>query len=221
MKKSIISFAILAVLLSCKQNKETQETEKKLSIAEKIANANGFEHWKNVSEIQFTFNIMRDTTQFGRSWQWNPKTDAIVMISGKDTIAYNRNAIDSTSINADKAFINDKYWMLAPFQLMWDNLATISEISTSNAPVSNDEYNKITLTYPHQGGYTPGDAYDFYFDEDYIIREWSYRKGNAPEPTLSSTWEDYEDFNGIKISKTRQQNNPNWKLYFTNIKVVN
>src|SRR5690606_33114281 len=167
--------------------------------AEKIANASGFENWKNVLELHFTFNVERDTTHFERSWIWSPKTDDVVMISGKDTITYNRKSVDSSSINADKSFINDKYWLLASFQLVWDHGTQISEPSKEAAPISNIEMNKITLTYPSNGGYTPGDAYDFYYDDDFIVREWIYRKENSKEPSMTTTWEDYENFNGIKI----------------------
>lgn len=221
MKNSLISLVVITILFSCKQKEETKVIEKEWSTAEKIADANGIENWQNVSEIQFTFNVDRDTTHFERSWSWKPKTDAIIMISGKDTVAYNRKSVDSTSLDADKAFINDKYWMLAPFQLIWDTSASVSEASTAEAPISKTQLNKITITYPSEGGYTPGDAYDLYFGDDFMVKEWVYRKANSPEPSIISTWEDYEDFNGIKIAKTHKRPDSDWKLHFTNIKVVN
>ena len=220
MKKSFISLVLITLLFSCKQKEEAKTVEKESTTAEKIANANGFANWKNVSEIQFTFNVDRDTTHFERSWTWHPKTEDVIMISGKDTVVYNRKKVDSISMNADKAFINDKYWMLAPFQLVWDTSATVSETSISEAPISKTQLNKITIFYPNEGGYTPGDAYDLFYDDEFIVKEWNYRKGNSKEPTMSTTWEDYEDFNGIKISKTHKRPDSNWKLHFTNIKVV-
>ena len=220
MKKLLISLSLIALFFSCKQKDEAKTIEKEWSTAEKIANANGFENWKNVSQIQFTFNVDRDTSHFERSWTWNPKTEDVIMISGKDTVVYNRKSVDSTSMNADKSFINDKYWMLAPFQLVWDTSATVSENSMAEAPISKTQLNKITISYPNEGGYTPGDAYDLYYGDDFLVKEWNYRKGNSKEPTMSTTWEDYEDFKGIKIAKTHKRQDSNWKLYFTNIKVV-
>lgn len=221
MKKSIISLSLIALFFSCKQKNDPKTIEKEWSTAEKIANANGFENWKEVSELQFTFNVDRDTTHFERSWTWHPKTEDVIMISGKDTVAYNRKSVDSTSMNADKAFINDKYWMLAPFQLVWDTSATISESIMAEAPISKTQLNKITISYPNEGGYTPGDAYDLYYSDDFMVKEWSYRKGNSKEPTMSTTWEDYENFNGITIAKTHNRPDSNWKLHFTNITVAN
>ncbi|MBJ7879089.1 hypothetical protein [Gelidibacter salicanalis] len=220
MKKSLILLLFVAFSFSCKQKEDAKVIEKEWSTSEKIANAHGFQNWKDVTEIHFTFNVDRDTTHFERSWIWKPKSDAIVMISGKDTLAYNRKAMDSTSMSADKNFINDKYWLLAPYQLVWDTSATISDTTVTEAPISKTELNQITITYPNEGGYTPGDAYDLYFSDDFLLKEWVYRKGNSKEPSMMTTWEDYEDFNGINISKTHKRPDANWTLHFTNIKVI-
>ncbi|MGC1632382.1 MAG: hypothetical protein WA749_09760 [Gelidibacter sp.] len=220
MKNSLISLVLIALFFSCKQKEEPKIIEKEWTTAEKIANANGIQNWKNVIELQFTFNVDKDTTHFERSWTWHPKTDDVIMISGKDIVTYNQKAVDSTSMSADKAFINDKYWLLAPFHLVWDTSATISEPSKVEAPISKTQLNKITITYANAGGYTPGDAYDLFYGDDYLLKEWNYRKGNSKEPTMTSTWEDYEDFKGIKISKLHKRSDINWKLSFTNIKVL-
>ncbi|MEZ4801967.1 MAG: hypothetical protein R2797_04280 [Gelidibacter sp.] len=222
MRNPFILIVVSFLFVSCKYDKkETSESaEKELSVAEKIANANGFENWNEVSQIDFTFNVDKDTIHFERSWSWKPKTGDVTLISGKDTISYNQKSLDSTTINADRKFINDKYWLLAPFQLVWDSSASISEVSTENAPISSKSLNKITLTYPTEGGYTPGDAYDFYFDKDYMIKEWIYRQGDSKEPSMMTTWEDYEDFNGIEISKSHKKPEGDWKLHFTNIKIT-
>ncbi len=221
MRRLLLTLSILTLLASCKSDKKDNTTsiEKELSIAEEIANANGFEHWKDVSQIEFTFNVDRDTTHFERSWSWKPKTGDVTLISGNDTISYNRKSVDSTSLNADKNFINDKYWLLAPYQLVWDDI-DFTSVPMVAAPISKMLMNKLTVTYSDEGGYTPGDAYDFYFDKDYIIKEWVFRQGNVKEPSMMTTWEDYEDFNGLKLAKTHKKPEGNWKLHFTNIKVT-
>lgn len=220
MKNLLFILFVTGLCFSCKEKEENKIIEKELTIAQKIAQANGFEHWQNVSQIDFTFNVDRDTTHFERSWSWKPKTGDVTLISANDTISYNRKTVDSLSLNADKGFINDKYWLLAPFQLIWDQSAKLSKPSKEKAPISAIEMNKLTITYSQDGGYTPGDAYDFYYGDDFIVREWVYRHENTDTPSAITTWEDYEDFNGIKLAKTHRRAKGNWKLHFTNIKVV-
>lgn len=212
---------ILVFSISCKQNKQTQPETQTLTTAEKIANANGIDNWKNVSKIAFTFNVDRDSSHFERSWTWHPKTGDVTLISGKDTISYNQMAVDSTTLKADESFINDSFWLLAPFHLVWDKGTTISGFVKEDAPMSKMTMNKITVSYPSNGGgYTPGDAYDFYFGDDYLVKEWIYRKGNSKEePSMITSWDNYQDFNGLKIAKEHKNLEGNFKLYFTNVTV--
>ncbi|MFD1063201.1 hypothetical protein ACFQ1Q_08070 [Winogradskyella litorisediminis] len=219
MKSVIKILCLLLVLTSCKSDKKETEV-KVLSIAEKIANAHGYENWKNVKEVQFTFQVDRDTVKGnGRSWTWLPKKDSVYMQAGVQNIKYSRKSLDSIPLNVDRAFINDKYWLLVPFQLVWDYGATLSEPKKAKAPISNNEMDMITILYPSEGGYTPGDAYDIYYGEDYLIKEWTFRKGNTTESSLSNTFENYKDFNGIKIAIDHKKDNGSWNLNFTDVKI--
>ena len=219
MKKLIYITFIGLSFISCKQKSETKQREKKISVAEKIANAHGFENWKQVSQIQFTFNVDKDSSHFERTWIWKPKAYEVTSFSEKDTLNYYRNKIDSTLTKTDSGFINDKYWLLVPFQLVWDDSATISEAIKVEAPISKAQLNKITITYPIEGGYTPGDAYDIYFGDDFLIKEWIFRKANQKEPSLITTFENYQDYKGIKIALNHKKTEGNWNLNFTNIKI--
>jgi hypothetical protein len=210
MKNLLVIICLLLLSNSCKQKENNVLSKSELSIAEKIANAHGFENWKNVSEIQFTFNKKRN-------WKWHPKTDDVTLTTENDTINYNRKSIDSISKKADRAFINDKFWLLIPFQLVWDAGITISGSTKEIAPISKIEMNKITLLYGSEGGYTPGDAYDIYFKDDYIIKEWAFRKGNKPKAGLINTFENYQDFNGIKIAQDHKRSKGDWNLTLTDI----
>lgn len=227
MKKTLSILAIAILLLSCNNTVKSSENSSKnekvsdttKTTAQKIALANGFENWKDVSEIQFTFNVDRGDTHFERVWAWQPKTNNVALFSEKDTLRYNRSKMDSLALKTDAAFINDKYWLLAPFQLVWNQEITFSEKENVAAPISKDSLNQLTIVYPNLGGYTPGDAYDFFYDANFKIKEWSYRKGNAKTPTMSTTWEDYENFNGIEIAKMHKDSADSFKVYFTDISV--
>ncbi|WP_062053090.1 hypothetical protein [Aquimarina longa] len=241
MKKIIIFASFILATIACKKNSTNEKHIKKQenievrdskylvdnnkkkirTTAEAIAHANGFQYWKKVTEIKFTFNIDKDTTHFEQSWSWKPKNDVVTLISEKDTITYNRTTIDSISIKTDQEFINDKFWLLAPFNLVWDASNFTSEHQVNAiAPISKTKMQKLTVVYKNKGGYTPGDAYDFYFEGDFIIKEWVYRKKNQLKPSISTTWEDYQDFSGIKIAKTHKVNQGNRTLYFTGIEII-
>ena len=219
MKNFIYITLITLLITSCKDNIKSIPEVKPLTIAEKIANAHGFENWKNVNEIAFTFNVDKDSTHFERRWVWKPKTNDITSITSTDTISYNRSALDSISLKVDTGFINDKFWLLIPFQLLWDSGTTISTPVKTEAPISKTALNKITLTYSNDGGYTPGDAYDIFYDDHFLIKEWIFRKANQKEPSMMTTFENYKDINGLKLAADHKKPNGNWNLNFTNISI--
>ncbi|TXD84588.1 hypothetical protein ESY86_05915 [Subsaximicrobium wynnwilliamsii] len=227
MIRTLTCIALFSVMLGCKsETKKTDDTsanpsEEKVELTafENIAKAYGIDKWKDVKEIDFTFNVDTDGKHFQRAWQWQPKTNDVVMMTEKDTVRYNRASVDSLSLKADQAFINDKFWLLSPFQLVWDEDVHISVPVKEAAPISKTQLNKITLTYLGDQGYTPGDAYDFFYDDDYMIKEWNYRKGNSETPTMSTTFENHEDFDGIKIAKDHKKADADWNLFFSDIKI--
>lgn len=224
MKKSIILvFSSIICLIGCKEvkNGDRSEPEIALSILDKVANAHGFEHFKNVKEIAFTFNVDRDTSHFQRSWIWNTLTNDIETLNNGKKFVYNRGNMDSTSSKINAGFINDKYWLLAPFNLVWDkDNITYDHQTEVPAPISKKPMQKLTIVYGNEGGYTPGDAYDLYFGPDFTIREWVYRKGNQQEASLATTWENHVDINGLKIAEMHQNGDGSFKLYFTDVKVT-
>ncbi|WP_272864324.1 hypothetical protein [Aureisphaera galaxeae] len=233
MNKYLWIIALCAVFYACKDTSKTdgeqqttseetttEKTETKLSTAETIAYKSGFEKWKDVNEISFTFNVDRGERHFERSFTWYPKTKKVIYMNSKDTIAFERGTeLDSLQTNADQAFINDRYWLLTPFQLVWDEGTTFSEKENQIAPISKDTLSMLTITYGADGGYTPGDAYDLYYGKDFMIKEWVFREGNQEAPSMINTFEDYEDYNGIKIAKTHRDSTGSFKLHFTNIVV--
>lgn len=217
MRKYFTFPVLLLTLVACKNN--TTVPEKKLDPATQIARAHGIENWKNVTEIRFTFNVDRDTSHFERSWIWNVKEQKVTRITVQDTLSYFRNQVSDSLKPVDSGFINDKFWLLFPYQLVWDAHAQIKMQDSVKAPISGKILKKLTVIYPQQGGYTPGDAYDAYFGEDYMLREWVYRKANQVEPSLATTWESYSDYNGLKLATTHRRGDGNFTLYFTGIEV--
>ena len=223
MKQLILLLILSTCVIGCKNDSEKTKTStssaKELSILEKIANAHGYKNWKNIKKLNYTFNVDRDSSHYERSWQWYPQKNEVKMLSAKDTIEYFRKDMDSIQQQTDQGFINDKYWLLFPFQLVWDKGFQYSVEENVKAPISEKPMKEITIAYDNEDGYTPGDTYKIYIDKDFIIREWSYIASGSKEPNLSTTWENYQTYNGLKIATNRQNKEESFKLYFTNIKV--
>ncbi len=207
-------------MTACKKKEVLPNIPIPLLTAEQIANAHGFEQWKNVSEIAYTFNVDKNNKHFERHWVWKPKTNDVTFMSETDTISYNRSKLDSVSMIIDRNFINDKFWLLIPFQLVWDTGTTILKPIKTKTEISHEVLNKITLIYSKNGGYTPGDAYDIFYDDNFLIKEWIYRKGNRPKPSMTTTFENYQDFNGITLALEHKKRRGNWNLYFTNVSIT-
>ncbi len=201
----------------------TMASDKETSMVEKIAHANGMDHWATVEELKFTFNVDREgNPHFERSWIWKPKTNEVTALSAEDTLTYDRNDtdMDSTAYKTNGNFVNDKFWLMAPLNIMWDeNSITTEHTAEAEAPISKKMMQKLTVTYGKEGGYTPGDAYDLYFGDDFIVKEWVYRKGNQAEPSMTTTWEDYVEKGGLKIAEMHKNEEGNFKLYFTGVEV--
>lgn len=223
MKNLVIVLSLGVVLqFGCKPEKKVEDPkpEKELSILEKVAQANGYDNWKDVEELKFTFNVDRDTTHFERKWVWNRKKNEVSGMSQGDTVTYNRAAIDSIIAKTDAAFINDKYWLLTPYQLVWDkNSITHEHQMGVESPMGKTPMQKLTIVYGKEGGYTPGDAYDFYFGDDFIVKEWVFRKSNQAEPSMVTSFEDYADHQGLHISKMHKNEDGSFQLYFTDVEV--
>lgn len=223
MKNYYFLFAgFILLFLGCKTDKKNQseEPKKELSILEKVAHAHGYEDWATVSNIKFTFNVDRDSSHFERTWLWKPKSNDVIFMTREDTISYNRKAMDTVIMKTDGGFINDKFWLLAPYQLIWDQKGfTYDHSELEEAPISKQKMHKLTTVYDNEGGYTPGDAYDYYFGDDYVIKEWVFRKGNQEEPSMITSWEDYKTLKGLDIATMHKRPDANFQLYFTGIEV--
>ena len=223
MKKLILFTFLFAALTSCK-NEETKigkETaaEPEKSIQQQIAVAHGLNNFTDVEEIQFTFNVkVQDSLRTSRAWTWKPQTDEIRLTEGDISQTYTKtDSISEDDKQIDQKFINDSYWLLFPFQMVWSD-ANISEEKTGIAPISKEEMSYLEVSYKGEGGYTPGDTYVVYYKDDLLLEEWIYKSADGKRE-MPTTWEDFEDFEGLKIAKSHKSPDGSFELFFTDIKV--
>lgn len=224
MKYLSVLFLLLLAATACQQapkkEADSETPAPKRDLLDSLAAAHGFAHWKDVREIRFTFNVDRDTSHFERSWVWEPGPNRVTRIQNGDTLTFLRAEVDSTLTQADGSFINDKYWFLAPYQWIWDRDSFTYTFSRQvPAPISGEPMDRLTIVYGQEGGYTPGDAYDFYIGKDSLVAEWIFRRGNQAEPNLVSTWEAYQITQGLKLASLHRNAEGNSRIYFSGIEV--
>lgn len=223
MKKLLLLAFLPLLFVSCNNEKKSGETssenQENLEIHQEIAKAHGFDNFDDVEEVKFTFNVkVQDSLRTSRSWHWKTQTDEIRLTEGDISRTYIKDDdLTEEEREMDQKFINDSYWFLFPFQLEWSD-PEISEEKAVEAPISKEKMDKLIVSYSGEGGYTPGDTYEIFYDDDFIVREWIYKSADGTRES-PSTWEDYEDFKGLKIAKSHKSPDGSFELFFSDIEV--
>src|SRR5437762_115872 len=117
----------------------TSWAQQRPPLAEQMAKTYGLDSFGQIEGIRYTFNFELSGRKFSRNWEWNPKTDT-VSYEGKDKegkpvkVTYPRSQLgsqsDAVKNQIDPAFINDQYWLLFPFHVIWDSSATVTDEGT-------------------------------------------------------------------------------------------
>jgi hypothetical protein len=179
-------------------------------IAEQMAKTYGLDSFGQIEGIRYTFNVQFPGVKLSRTWEWNPKTDT-VSYQGKDKegqtikVTYQRSQLGSQSDAVknviDPAFINDQYWLLLPFHVIWDGSATVTDQGMHKLPLGNAAAERVVMKYPSAGGYAPGDTWELYLGADKRVEEMVYRRGGTKKPRLViATWTGYKKAGPLLIS---------------------
>lgn len=196
------------------------------TIAEKIANAYGVKGFGEIEEIKFTFNVHKSETEAHRSWIWRPKENIVTFSAGgsEKPVTYNHKEITADSPDSlkeiDARFINDQYWLLFPFHLVWDTGMKV-ELAGENIkfPIGAGSGRMVSVIYPPTGGYTPGDRYDLYLDDNDMIAQWIYRRGGSETPTVTAMWEDNRRMGPITVSLNHPDAEGKFRVWFTDVEI--
>ncbi|RMD48245.1 MAG: hypothetical protein D6830_07205 [Ignavibacteria bacterium] len=211
---------ILVVIFSLAASLLSQEKPK---IIDDLARHYGIESFRDVNSIHYVFNVERGDRKISREWTWFPSEKKVIKGSGKDKVEYIRNTFDRKDENLlkiDNQFINDNYWLLFPFRLYWDSGVTITDEGESHAPISGEKCHKLVAAYNNSDGYTPGDIYEVFLDDQLNILEWNFLPGGDLSKTFSVKWSKPENFEGILISTDHSDKSGKFRLFFTEI-IVN
>jgi hypothetical protein len=219
---TILSFLLVCMLIAAGTVFSEEET-----IGEKIAQAYGIGGFGEIEEIRFTFNVKKEETEVSRSWVWMPKVDRVTFLGdGKtaEAVTYDRKDLSSPGSESlreiDSHFINDQYWLIFPFHLVWDKDITVTiDPEKGKFPISGRMGRMVSVVYPQVGGYTPGDRYDLFLDDNNMIAEWIYRRGGSEIPTVSAAWEDNRRIGPITLSLNHPGADGKFRVWFTGVEL--
>jgi hypothetical protein len=173
------------------------------AIAEQMAKTFGLDSFGQVDGIRYTFNVEFPGVKASRSWEWHPKTDT-VSYQGKDKegkpvkATYQRSQLgsqsDAVKNEIDPSFINDQYWLLLPFHVVWDGSATVTDDGMQKLPIGKGSAERVVMKYPSEGGAaSPGDTWELYVGADKRVEEFIFRRGGPRKPSVViATWADYK-----------------------------
>lgn len=185
----------------------------------KVAKAYGFENFDQVKSIAYTWNVQVDSNRVSsRDWKWDIKNRTVYYANADTSYIYSLDQPSDSLPKIDAAFINDKYWMMYPFQLAWDTGYEYETEENVKSPIAGTPSTKLTIVYNDADGYTPGDAYDLYLDEKNMILEWVFRRGNGVEGR-PFTWESVSEFGPIKMATTHANQAGERVIWFSDIEV--
>ena len=201
-------------------------------IAEQIAKTYGFDSFGQIEGIRYTWNAEFPGVKVSDMWEWNPKTST-VSFQGKDKAGkpvkatYQRSQLNSQSDAIknviDPMFINDQYWLVFPFHIIWDGSATVTDEGMHKLPLGKTSAERVIVKYPAEaGGYTPGDTWELYVGADKRVQEFIYHRGGPKKPSIViATWAGYKKAGPLLISTDHRgtaDGNP-LHLWFSDVSV--
>jgi hypothetical protein len=201
-------------------------------ILEKLAKTYGLDSWDQVEAVRYTWNgEITGLFKASHAWTWEPKTNQVTF-EGTDKdgkpvkVTYKRTELDSQPDNVknqvDPSFINDNYWFLLPFHVYWDTSATVTTKPMQKLPQGTGSADLVSVKYPNEGGYTPGDTWDLYIGKDGRIEQMVYHRGGPKKPSLViASWTGYKKAGPLLVSTDHRgtADGAPLHIWFTNVAV--
>jgi len=208
---------------------ERDQPERPEIIQKMIAHA-GADQLNAVERLSFTFIVERGGERVAeRSWTWRPRAGEVDHVGQDKVTSYIRPSakpgaegeLDERVRELDAKFINDSFWLMPAVHLSWagPEVEMTDHGRAEVAWLDGAVLHRVTVQYPDQGGYTPGDAYDLFIDDDGALRGWHYRRGGAERPTLSTTFEDYQRVGPFRIATDHRNAAGDFRLLFADLQV--
>jgi hypothetical protein len=181
-------------------------------LAAAVMKASGADNWSKVTRVKFTFVAGKGS----RSHDWDVKnhTDTVTVNGKTMTAKLNAPNSDEDAKKAFGAWTNDSYWLMAPMKVMDRG---VKRSVQADETIDGKTYHVLHLSF-EKVGMTPSDQYNLFVDpETNLVRHWDYIPAKG-EPRRF-TWDEYKDFNGIKLA-TEHKINGSPAITFTGIEVM-
>jgi len=200
-------------------------------VAEQIAKTYGLDSFGQIEAIRYTFNLDLGALKLSRAWVWEPKADRI-SYEGKDKAGkpvkatYVRSQLSSQPAvvkdEVDPAFVNDQYWLIFPFHVVWDG-ANVEDTGMQKLPLGKGSARRVAVKYSSEGGaYSPGDTWELYVGSDNRVEELVYRRGGPTKPSVViATWAGYKKAGPLLISSDHRgtADGKPVRVFFSNVSV--
>jgi hypothetical protein len=223
--KALLITLLLLGLSACAGGGEHDKGTRQMTLRERIGNAYGVHYFSQVEQIQYMFNVKIGEKQVRRFWVWEPKLDRVSFkgMDYREAVTYHRHEINMSASSElkkiDAWFINDNYWLLFPFHIAWDADIKVEDVGRENLPIGDGQARSVVITFPATGGYTPGDVYQIFLDDNDRLIQWIYRRGGSEKSPRATTWENYRQAGPLVLSLNHQAADDNFRVWFTAVGV--
>jgi len=243
--RSLCLVALVMVPLAARADvlptRDANETPHPLAVGEELTKAmGGREGWAKARFFRFDWIVEKDGKRVvARSHYWD-RWDGRYRVDGKDekegaySVYFNVNSKDGVAFVDGKrvtdaaqakkwladgyeAFINDSYWLLAPFKV-FDPGVSIGYDKVDKGP-NGETCDVIKLSFD-KVGLTPKDVYWFFVDQkSHLLVEWKFVLGGENKPPQAFAWSDWKKVGPIMLASMRKHLNKPSVIRFDNLKV--
>jgi hypothetical protein len=206
---------------------------------ELIAAMGGPSAWEKARQFQFDFVVVKEgkpVARFSHAWDrytGDYRLKGVDKAGAPFAVYFNVNTRDGVAFvnslraegeqkkklleNAYGRFINDTYWLLAPWKI-FDPGVSLTYDGEKPCP-GGGTCDVLKLSFENVG-LTPKDVYWFWVSRGpRRMVQWQYVLGGASEPPTTVAWKDWQPMGGIMLSMDKPMTGEPVEIRFENVAV--
>ncbi|MET0619379.1 MAG: hypothetical protein ABW056_03820 [Thermoanaerobaculia bacterium] len=207
---------------------------------ELIASMGGMPAWEKARQFQFDFVVIREGKEVARfAHVWDrytgdyrvkgvDKTGAPYLVLFNVNTKQGRAWVNGVAVEGAQKekqleaaygrFINDTYWLLAPWKL-FDPGVQLAYDGEKPCP-GGGMCDVLKLSF-ESVGLTPKDVYWIWVTRDSRrMLQWQYVLGGAPDPPTTAEWKDWRKMGGLMLSLDKPMVGQPFEIRFENVAVA-